>query len=99
MCGTRWDPSQVPKELADIIRGPLSIIFPWGLERSQTTGSWQMLSQFSRRERRKTLVVTGLSVSLWCLMEKVLLGVLEKDLRDNSVIVTAVRAHDGVGPA
>lgn len=38
-----------------------------GLENSQLTGSWQM-SQFSRRVRKKTLVITGLSVLLQCLV-------------------------------
>lgn len=42
---------------------------PENLERSQLVGSWQMLSQFSRRPRRRTPETTGLSVSLWCLIK------------------------------
>lgn len=34
------------------------------LERLQSTGSWQTLSQFSRGAIKTTLVITGLSVSL-----------------------------------
>lgn len=37
------------------------------LERSQTSGSWQM-SHFSRRARKKILLMTDLPVSLWCLV-------------------------------
>lgn len=36
------------------------------LRSSQLTGSWQT-SQFSRRVRKKTLVITGLSASIQCL--------------------------------
>ena len=61
---------RVLKELADVFTAPLSIIFQQSgsLERSPSTRSQQM-SQFSRRARKKTLVITGLSVSLQCLVK------------------------------
>jgi len=37
-------------------------------DRSQLTGSWQMF-QFSRGMRKKTLVITGLSVTFQCLVK------------------------------
>lgn len=61
----------VLKELADHIMGLLHVIFQWcwELERYQLSGSWQMLSQFSARLRRKALVITGQKVSLQCLVK------------------------------
>lgn len=53
-------PRDNPWELADVITRPLSITFLGSLERSQSTWSWQMLFQFLRKARRKTLVITGL---------------------------------------
>lgn len=57
---------RVFKVLSDIIKRTFSIIFQFfgSLERSQLTRSWQMLSQFSRRMRKKTQVIVDLSVSL-----------------------------------
>lgn len=58
----------VLKELYDVIVEPLFIIFqlPWdpGEVLELTTGVWEMLSQFSSKVRRNTLVITDLSVSL-----------------------------------
>ncbi|KAK4810993.1 hypothetical protein QYF61_014465 [Mycteria americana] len=83
---------RVLKSLANVIAGPLAIIFQWPWEsgeRSQLTGSWQMLSQFSRRGRRKTLVITGLSVPFQCLVQlwiSLFWELLKKYLRHNTVI-------------
>ena len=61
---------RVQKKPVDIITGPLDAIFNscGSLERSQLTGSWKMLPRFSRRVRRKTLVIAGLSASSQCLV-------------------------------
>ncbi|KAK4830736.1 LOW QUALITY PROTEIN: hypothetical protein QYF61_013186 [Mycteria americana] len=48
---------------------PLFVNSLGSLERSQPTRSWQMLSQFSRKVRRKILVITGMSVSLQWLVK------------------------------
>jgi len=42
--------------------------------------------QFSRRARKKTLVTTGLTSVSVKIMEKIILGVLEKHMKDNAVI-------------
>lgn len=80
--GARWDSSQATERAGRRYRGTSPLFFNGlgSLERSPSTGSWQRLSQFSRRVRRKTLVITALSVSLQCQ------GVPEKHLRDNAVI-------------
>lgn len=55
---------------------------------SQVTGSWQMLSQFSRTVGKKTLAITDLSVSLQGLVKlckSLLWGVTEKHLKNNAV--------------
>lgn len=53
-----------------LLWGPFPLFFKGlgSLERSQSIGSW-LMSQFSKRVKRKTLVITGLSVSLWCLVK------------------------------
>jgi len=78
------------------------------LERSQSTGSWQMLAQFSRRVRRKTLVITGLSVSLQCLVKLwrgLFWGLLKSAviahsqhgfMRGKSCLTTLISFHDKV---
>ena len=80
--GARWHSSQATERAGRRYRGTSPLFFNGlgSLERSQSTGSCQMLSQFSRRLRRKTLLITGLSPSRQCQ------GVTEKHLRDNAVI-------------
>lgn len=58
--GAQWNSSlgaQRALVMAGAITRPLSMIFQVILERSQLTGSSQMLSQSSRRVRKKTLVI------------------------------------------
>lgn len=61
-----WIHFKILKELAEVILRPLNYFSNSlrNLKRSQVTGSWKTLSQFSRRARKKTLVITGLSVLL-----------------------------------
>lgn len=54
---------------------------PGSLGSSQLTGSWQM-SQFSRRMRKETLVITGLSATIQCLAK--LQRRLLKELMENT---------------
>ena len=44
------------------------------------------MSQFSRKERKKILVITGLTLVPSKIMEKIVLGVVAKYLKDNVVI-------------
>jgi len=61
---------RVLEEPPDVTARPVSISFhkTWETGEVSSTGSWQT-SQFSRRARKKTLVITGLLASLWCLAE------------------------------
>jgi len=61
---------------------------PGNLVRSQSTGNWQMMSQFSRRARKKIPVITDLLVSLQFLSKimEIFLGVIEKHQNNNAVI-------------
>ncbi|KAK4807847.1 hypothetical protein QYF61_007753 [Mycteria americana] len=70
---------RVLKELADVIAGPLSIIFQ---------PSWQIVPNFKKSEKEDPhnyRPVSPISVP-GKIMEKVILGVTEKHLRDNAVI-------------
>ncbi|KAJ7396284.1 integrin subunit beta 8 [Pitangus sulphuratus] len=62
---------RILKELAnDIAKALCRFLSCLGnLKRSQLTGSWQMLSRFSRRARRRTLETKGLSISFECLVK------------------------------
>jgi len=60
-CRETWPLSS--QELSSLLFNGLG-----SLERSQSPGSWQMLSPFSRRVRRKTPVIPDLSVSPQCLV-------------------------------
>lgn len=83
---------RVPKQLADVIAGPLSIVFQVTWESGEVPVDWKLANiiPISRRERRKTLIIAGLSVSIHSLpgkiLEKVILGVVGKHLRNNTVI-------------
>ena len=70
------------------------------LERSQLTESLQMF-QFSRRARRKTLVIKGLSVSLQCLVKlwrELCWELLKNTWRTMWSLVTASMGSWGKGP-
>lgn len=72
-------------ELADIILRHLSTIFQWCWESGEIqSGRWQML-QFFRRAR-KTLAINRSFTSVPCKIMKIILGVIEKNLKDNAVI-------------
>ena len=65
------------------------------LQRSQLTGNWLTLFQFSRGARRKTLVTTDLSVSLQCLAK--LWRVLLWELLTNTWKTTQSRIAANMG--
>lgn len=71
------------------------------LERSQLTGSWQMLFQFSRRGRRMTLGTRDLSFLLQCLLKlwrKLFWELLKNTWRTTWSLVTASMASWGDSP-
>lgn len=68
--GAWWDPSKNPQRVDESIAKPLSTIFGWPWKPREVPADWKLMkfSQFSERARRTTLVTTGLSVSLQCLV-------------------------------
>ncbi|KAK4831271.1 hypothetical protein QYF61_016741 [Mycteria americana] len=82
---------RVLKELADVIAGPLSIIFQWSWESGEVPVDWKMANVVPIfKNGKKEDPVNYRPVSLTSvpgkIMEKVILGVIEKHLRDNAVI-------------
>lgn len=81
-----WDSSQCTQNAGWYSLQDLSITFQsfWVCGEVSVDWRWQM-SQFSRRATKLTLLVEGLSVSLWCL-EKLWRRLFCGKLKDNAVI-------------
>jgi len=58
-------------ELADIIAGPLSIIFLWSWQSGEAPVEWQLAKvvPIFKKGKKKTPVITALSVSGQCLLK------------------------------
>ncbi|KFP57002.1 hypothetical protein N323_03318, partial [Cathartes aura] len=78
------------KELADVIAGPLFIIFQLSWESGNVPVNWKMANVPIFKKGKKEDPGNYKPVSLTSvpgkIMEKVILGVIEKHLRDNAVI-------------
>ncbi|KFQ73585.1 hypothetical protein N337_02614, partial [Phoenicopterus ruber ruber] len=82
---------RILKGLADIITGPLSIIFQWSWEPGEVPVNWKLanvIPVFKKGEKEdlgnyRPVSLTSVPGKI---MEKVILGVIKKHLRDNAVI-------------
>ena len=81
---------RVLKELGNVIVGPLAIIFQWSWESGEVPVNWKLATVVPVFRKGKEDPDNYMLVSLTSvpgkIMEKVILGVTEKHLRDNTVI-------------
>ncbi|XP_052628596.1 uncharacterized protein LOC128134646 [Harpia harpyja] len=81
---------RILKELADVIAGPLFIIFQWSWESEEVPVDWKLANVPIFKKGKKEDPGNYRPVSLTSvpgeIMEKVILRVTEKHLRDNTVI-------------
>ena len=89
----------VLKELAHVIAGPLSTIFQWSWDSVEVPVNWKLANVVPIFKKGKTKDPGNYRhVSLTSvpgkIMEKVILGVIEKHLRDNAVI-GYTQPHEG----
>ncbi|KAK4811098.1 hypothetical protein QYF61_016384, partial [Mycteria americana] len=81
---------RVLKELADVITGPLSIIFQWPWESGEVPVDWKLANvvpifKKGKKEDPGNYRPVSLTSVPGKIMEKVILGVTERYLRDNAV--------------
>jgi len=76
--------------LADVIAGPLSIIFQWSWESGEVPVNWKLTNVVPVFKKGKKEDPDNYRVSLNSvhgnIMEKFILGVTEEQLRDSAVI-------------
>ena len=82
---------RVLKELADVIAGPLSIIFKWSWESGEVPVDWKLANvvpifKKGKKEDPGNYRPVSLTSVPGKIMEKVILGVIEKHLKDSAVI-------------
>ncbi|GAB0207044.1 mitochondrial enolase superfamily member 1 [Grus japonensis] len=82
---------RVLKELDDVIAGPLSIIFQWSWESGEVPVNWKLANvvlifEKGKKEDPGNYRPVSLTSVPGKIMEKVILGAIEKHLRDNAVI-------------
>ncbi|PKU45147.1 rna-directed dna polymerase from mobile element jockey- hypothetical protein [Limosa lapponica baueri] len=82
---------RVLKELADVIPGPLSVIFQWSWESGEFPVDWKLANVIpvfkkGKKEESGNYRPVGLTSVPGKIMEKVFLGVIEKHLRHNAII-------------
>ena len=82
---------RILKQLADVIVGPLSIIFQWSWESGEVPVDWKLANvvpifKKGKKEDPGNYRPVSLTSVPAKIMEKVILGVIEKHLRDNAVI-------------
>ncbi|XP_009955258.1 PREDICTED: bromodomain adjacent to zinc finger domain protein 2B-like [Leptosomus discolor] len=82
---------RVLQELADIIVGPLSIIFQWPWESGEVPVDWKLANvvpvfKKGKKEEPGNYRPVSLTSVPGKIMEKFILGVIEKHLRDNAVL-------------
>lgn len=81
---------RVLKDLADVIVGPLSIIFQWSWESGEVPVNWKLANvvqifKKGKKEGSGNYRPVSLTSVPGKITEKVILGVSEKHLRDNAV--------------
>ncbi|PKU43370.1 rna-directed dna polymerase from mobile element jockey-like [Limosa lapponica baueri] len=82
---------RVVKELADVIAGPLSVIFQWSWESGEFPVDWKLANvvpifKKGKKEDPGNYRPVSLTSVPGKVMEKVILGVIENHLRDNAVV-------------
>jgi len=82
---------RVLKELANVTAGPLPIIFQWSWESGEVTVAWKLanvvpVSKKGKKEDPGNYRPVGLTSVPGKIIEKFILRVTEKHLRDNAVI-------------
>lgn len=90
-------------KLDDVTTGLLFIIFQWSGESGEVSVAWELANvfRFFKKAGRKTLVITACQshFSTAKIMDKVYLGVTEKQLRDMQSLVTTSMGSRGESPA
>ncbi|KFP46361.1 RNA-directed DNA polymerase from mobile element jockey, partial [Cathartes aura] len=82
---------RVLKELADVIARPLSVIYQWSWESGEVPVNWKLANVIpifkkGKKEDPGNYRPVGLTLVPGKIMEKIILGVNEKHLKDNAVI-------------
>ncbi|GAB0190793.1 mitochondrial enolase superfamily member 1 [Grus japonensis] len=82
---------RVLRELADVIVRPLSIIFQWSWESGEVPVDWKLANivpifKKGKKEDPGNYKPVSLTSVPGKIMEKIMLGVIEKHLKDNAVI-------------
>ncbi|KFV48709.1 RNA-directed DNA polymerase from mobile element jockey, partial [Gavia stellata] len=81
---------RVLKELADVIAGPLSIVFHHSWESGEVPVDWKLahvpIFKNGKKEDPGNYRPVSLTSVPGKILEKFILGVIEKHLRDNAVI-------------
>ncbi|GAB0204012.1 mitochondrial enolase superfamily member 1 [Grus japonensis] len=83
---------RVLRELADVIARPLSIIFQWSWESGEVPVDWKLANvvptfKKGKKEAPGNYRPVSLTSVPGKIMEKIMLGVIEKHLKDNNAVI------------